>query len=157
MSEEQATIVIPKVRQGSDVRMPLTLTDNGVAVDWTSLSDIVAMLYSNEQRVLTGRCTTAIDPEDTTKLVCDYDADQPEFLGLTSIVIRCTYLERTKTFDKKVLEFVASTEDLDGEDITLEAPLPDDPLWQKLLTSKQQGEFFYDNKDNIDNKKGEKD
>lgn len=122
MSEEQATIVIPKVRQGSDVRMTLTLTDNGVAVDWTSLSDIVAMLYSNEQRVLTGRCTTAIDPEDATKLVCDYDADQPEFLGLTSIVIRCTYLERTKTFDKKVLEFVASTEDLDGEDITLEDP-----------------------------------
>ena len=117
-----AEITLEKVRQGSDIRIRAKLTDNGVGVDWSSLSNVVAMIYSDEQRVIAGPCDVSIDPADNLYLVCEFGADKPQYGGINSLVIRCEYLGRKKTYDRKAFEIVSRTEDLEGEAIVLEDP-----------------------------------
>ena len=117
-----AEIVIPKVRQGSDITLRAKLTDNGVGVDWSGLENIVAMIYSDEQRVISGPCDVSIDPADNLYLVCEFGADRPQYGGINSLVVRCEYHGRKKTYDRKAFEIVSRTEDLEGEAIALEDP-----------------------------------
>lgn len=117
-----AVITLEKVRQGSDIRIRARLIDNGVAVDWSGLSNVVAMVYSDEQRVIAGPCSVSIDPDDSLCLVCRYEADKPQYLGVNSLVIRCEYKGQKKTYDRKAFEIVSRTEDLEGEEMVLEDP-----------------------------------
>lgn len=117
-----AVITLEKVRQGSDIRIRAKLIDNGVAVDWSGLSNVVAMVYSDEQRVIAGPCSVSIDPDNSLCLVCRYEADKPQYLGVNSLVIRCEYKGQKKTYDRKAFEIVSRTEDLEGEAVVLEDP-----------------------------------
>ncbi|MBQ3812890.1 MAG: hypothetical protein II841_04920 [Bacteroidales bacterium] len=131
-----AEIVIPKVRKGSDITLRAKLTDNGVGVDWSGLENVVAMLYSDEQRVIAGPCSVSIDPDDNLYLVCEFGANQPQYDGLNSLVVRCEYNGRKKTYDRKALEIVGRTEELEGEAIVLDDPVLDVELSvQEVSTS----------------------
>ena len=114
-----------KVRQGSDVRLRAKLTDNGVGVDWSGLENIVALIYSDEQRVVAGPCSASIDQSDNLYLVCDFGANQPQYEGINSLVIRCEYMGRKKTYDRKAFVIVPRDENLEGEEVVLVDPVLD--------------------------------
>ena len=116
-----STINLPKVRACSDITFRVSLEDNGVAVDWTGLTDVKALIYSDVQKAVAGRCTVEVDAEDNTVLVCVYSATKPQYLGVNSIVVRCKYQGREKTYDKPAVDIVARTADATGQTV-LEDP-----------------------------------
>ena len=101
-----AQIEVPNVRQGGDVTLPITLTDNGVAVDWTALSGIRVFAYSVPQKAIAGEIEATTDAEDPTTLQAIYHAETPQFLGLTKVIVRATYRDRVKTFDAYAVNFI---------------------------------------------------
>lgn len=116
------TITLPNVRIENDVRINASLKDNGVRVDWNSLTDIHAALYADTQRVMAGPCTTEIDPEDGENLIVRYGAGQPQYLGVQRLVIRCKYQGRKKTYDVPAFVFVSQTADLENEELEISDP-----------------------------------
>ena len=120
-----AEIIIPKVRMGSDITLRAKLTDNGVGVDWSGLTNIVAMIYSDAQKAIAGPCAVSVDPDNNLILVCEFGANQPQYGGINSLVVRCEYKGRKKTYDRKAFYIVSRTDDLEGEDIVIEDPVID--------------------------------
>ena len=98
------------------------MKDGGVAIDWSTLQNIKACIYSDAQRALAGRCSISIDAEDSTLLVCNYAANKPQYLGANRVVISVKYLGETKTYDKPAFTFVRWTDDQAGEQITIDDP-----------------------------------
>ena len=117
-----STITLPNIRVSSDLTVGVVLKDGGVAIDWSTLSNIKAYLYADAQRAMAGRCSVAVDEEDSTRLVCSYRANKPQYIGVNRIVITCTYRGETKTFDKPALNFVRWTDDQAGQQITIDDP-----------------------------------
>lgn len=117
-----STITLPNIRVSSDLTVGVVLKDGGVAIDWSTLSNIKAYLYADAQRAMAGRCSVAVDEEDSTRLVCSYRANKPQYIGVNRIVITCTYRGKTKTFDKPALNFVRWTDDQAGQQITIDDP-----------------------------------
>ncbi len=115
------TITVPNVRRTNDVTIRVSLTDSGVAVDWTGLTDIFALAYSEEQRQVAARLSVAVDSEDHTQLILGYEADDPQYLGVCKVIIRCTYQGEEKTYDAPALNFVESTAEATGT-ITISDP-----------------------------------
>lgn len=117
-----STITLPNIRVSSDLTVGVVLKDGGVAIDWSTLSNIKAYLYADAQRAMAGRCSVSVDEEDATRLVCSYRANKPQYIGVNRIVITCTYRGETKTFDKPALNFVRWTDDQAGQQITIDDP-----------------------------------
>ena len=117
-----STITLPNIRVSSDLEIRLKLKDGGVAIDWTTLSNIKATIYSDRQRSLAGRCDIAIDEDDATILVCRYSANKPQYPGVNRVIVSCTYDGETKTYDKPSLNFVRWTDDQAGQQITIDDP-----------------------------------
>jgi len=86
--------------------MTITLSDNGVAVDWSSVSELTVLLYFRGPSVFGGRCAIELDGTDLRAV---YRADKPQFLGVADVVINCKYQGLEKTFDKAAVNFVDST------------------------------------------------
>ena len=120
--KSMSTITLENVRACSDITMKVRLKDNGVAVDWSGLTDIKALVYSDDQKAVAGRCAVSVDSEDPTVLVCLYAATKPQYLGVNSIVVRAKYMGREKTYDKQAVNIVARTAELEGEQVVLEDP-----------------------------------
>ena len=117
-----STITLPNIRVSSDLTVELKLKDGGVAIDWSTLSNIRVCIYSDVQHALAGRCTVAIDETDSTVLVCQYAANKPQYLGVNRVIVQATYMGETKTYDKPALNFVRWTDDQEGEEITITDP-----------------------------------
>ena len=117
-----STITLPNIRVSSDLTVGLKLKDGGVAIDWSTLSNIKVSIYADAQRSLAGRCTVAIDETDSTVLVCQYAANKPQYLGVNRVIVQCTYMGETKTYDKPTFTFVRWTDDQEGEEITITDP-----------------------------------
>ena len=117
-----STVTLPNIRVSSDLTVGVVLKDGGVAIDWSTLSNIKAYLYADAQRAMAGRCTVSIDETDSTRLVCAYRANKPQYIGVNRIVITCTYRGETKTYDKPALNFVRWTDDQAGQQITIDDP-----------------------------------
>lgn len=117
-----STITLPNIRVSSDLTVGLKLKDGGVAIDWSTLSNIRVSIYADAQRSLAGRCTVAIDETDSTVLVCQYAANKPQYLGVNRVIVQCTYMGETKTYDKPAFTFVRWTDDQEGEEITITDP-----------------------------------
>ena len=117
-----STITLPNIRVSSDLTVGLKLKDGGVAIDWSTLSNIRVSIYADAQRSLAGRCTVAIDETDSTVLVCQYAANKPQYLGVNRVIVQCTYMGETKTYDKPAFTFVRWTDDQEGEEITISDP-----------------------------------
>lgn len=101
-----STVQVPNIRLASDVPMTITLSDNGVAVDWSSVSELTVLLYFRGPSVFGGRCAIELDGTDLRAV---YSADKPQFLGVADVVINCKYQGLEKTFDKAAANFVDST------------------------------------------------
>ena len=117
-----STITLPNIRVSSDLTVKVRLKDGGVAIDWSTLSGIRALIYSDAQRAMAGRCAVSVDAEDATLLVCQYAANKPQYIGVNRIVISATYLGEMKTYDKPALNFVRWTDDQAGQEITISDP-----------------------------------
>ena len=117
-----STITLQNIRVSSDLTVGVRLKDSGVAIDWSTLSNIKAYIYADAQRAMAGRCAVSIDAEDSTRLVCSYRANKPQYIGVNRIVITCTYRGETKTYDKPALNFVRWTDDQAGQQITIDDP-----------------------------------
>lgn len=89
--------------------MYTTLKDNGVVVDWSTVENVRAFLFSESKRIITGECLVSADPDDDQVLVVDYLASSSQELGVNRLVIRVTYHDRVKTYDKLALNFVSIT------------------------------------------------
>ena len=76
-----STITLPNIRVSSDLTVKVRLKDGGVAIDWSTLSGIRALIYADAQRAMAGRCAVSIDAEDATLLVCQYAANKPQLSG----------------------------------------------------------------------------
>lgn len=116
------TITLPNFRTTADVTMNTRLKDGGVAIDWAGLSNIKAWLYSDAQKAIAGRCDVSIDQTHNTKLVCEYSATKPQYLGVQRLIIQAKYMGRTKTYDKPVFNFVPRTADQEGTQIVIDDP-----------------------------------
>ncbi len=117
------TITLENVRTASDVTMPTRLKDGGVAIDWTTLTDIKAWLSSDAQRAMAGRCTLSIDESAPDVLVCEYSALKPQYPGVNRLIVQAKYMGRVKTYDKPVLNFVPRTAQVAGEQVVLVDPI----------------------------------
>jgi len=117
-----STITLPNIRVSSDLTVKVRLTDDGVAIDWTTLSRVRATIYSDAQRALAGRCDVSVDAENPTLLVCQYAATKPQYVGVNRIVVSATYMGEMKTYDKPAFTFVRWTADQEGEEITIDDP-----------------------------------
>ena len=117
-----STITLPNIRVSSDLEIRLKLKDGGVAIDWSTLTNIKASIYSDRQRSLAGRCDIEIDEEDNTILVCRYSANKPQYPGVNRVIVCCTYDGETKTYDKPAFTFVRWTDDQAGQSITIDDP-----------------------------------
>jgi len=117
-----STITLPNIRVSSDLEIRLKLKDGGVAIDWSTLTNIKASIYSDRQRSLAGRCDIEIDEEDSTILVCRYSANKPQYPGVNRVIVCCTYDGETKTYDKPAFTFVRWTDDQAGQSITIDDP-----------------------------------
>lgn len=117
-----SSITLPNIRVSSDLTVSLKLKDGGVAIDWSTLTNIKVSIYSDAQRALAGRCSVSIDEDDNTTLVCTYAANKPQYVGINRVVVTANYLGETKTFDKQAFNFVRWTDDQEGETITIDDP-----------------------------------
>ena len=77
-----STVQVPNIRLASDVPMRITLSDNGVAVDWSSVSELTVLLYFRGPSVFGGRCAIELDGTDLRAV---YSADKPQFLGVADV------------------------------------------------------------------------
>ncbi len=119
------TITLPNFRVTADVTMNTRLKDGGVYIDWAGLSNIKAWLYSDAQKAIAGRCDVSINQTDSTKLVCEYSATKPQYLGVNRLIVQGEYMGRTKTYDKPVFNFVRWTDDQAGEELVIDDPIVD--------------------------------
>ena len=117
-----STSTLQNFRVGSDLTVKVRLKDGGVAIDWSTLSGIRAVLYSDAQSSIAGRCDVTVDGEDPTLLVCRYAATKMQYLGVNRIVVSAKYMGVTKTYDKPAFTFVRWSEDQAGEEISIEDP-----------------------------------
>lgn len=130
-----AEIQIPNVRQESTVLLHTKLNDNQVQVNWNSLSNIKAYMYSDAQKVIAGKCDVVIASRFTLDVT--YPATRPQYLGVNSLLIRCTYQGRQKTFDLPVVNFVERSAEADGvtvlDDPEMDVTLEVDEVSTSLL------------------------
>jgi len=117
-----STITLPNFRTSADVTMRTRLSDGGVHIAWSDLTDIKAWLYSDAQKAIAGRCDVSISETDDTRLVCTYAASKPQYLGVNRLIVQAKYDGRTKTYDKPVFSFVRWTDDQEGEPVTIDDP-----------------------------------
>ena len=116
------TITLPNFRVSGTDRARVRLKDGGVYVEWSTMTDIKAWLYSVEQKAISGRFDVQVDPQDGTRLVCVYSAQKPQYLGVNKIILQCKYEGAEKTYDKPLWNFVRWTDDQAGEQITIDDP-----------------------------------
>ena len=117
-----STITLPNIRVSSDLEIKLKLKDGGVAIDWSTMSNIKVTIYSDKQRSIAGRCDISIDEDDATVLVCRYASTKMQYLGVNRVIVQCTYMGETKTYDKPAFNFVRWTDDQAGQEITISDP-----------------------------------
>lgn len=104
--------------------MNTKLKDGGVYIDWASLTDIRAWIYSDAQKALAGRADVTIDQEDSTKAVLVYAGTKAQYPGINRLIIQARYNGSLKTYDKAVFNFVPRTAEATGN-VTIDEPETD--------------------------------
>ena len=116
------TITLKNFRTTADVKINTGLKDGGVPIDWATLTDIKAWIWSDAQKTIAGRCDVSINQEDSTKLICEYASTKPQYPGVNRLIIQATYLGATKTYDKPAFNFVRWTGDQGETELTIDDP-----------------------------------
>ena len=115
---------IKNFRTTADVTMNTKLKDGGVYIDWASLTDIRAWIYSDAQKALAGRADVTIDQQDSTKAVLVYAGTKAQYPGINRLIIQARYNGSLKTYDKAVFNFVPRTAEATGN-VTIDEPETD--------------------------------
>lgn len=115
---------IKNFRTTADVTMNTKLKDGGVYIDWASLTEIRAWIYSDAQKALAGRADVTIDQEDSTKAVLVYAGTKAQYPGINRLIIQARYNGSLKTYDRPVFNFVARTAEATGN-VTIDEPETD--------------------------------
>jgi len=114
-------ITLPNFRTTADVRMDTKLKDGGVYIEWSSLTDIKAWIWSDAQKALAGRVDVSVDNGDATVLKCLYASTKPQYPGVNRLIVQVRYNGSLKTYDKPVFNFVPRTAEATGA-ITISDP-----------------------------------
>ena len=105
-----AIVNLPHKRVGNDIKLTVQVLDNGVALDWSSVTRIYASLQSDSQHVRMGLCVVeGPDSQDQTKLHLLYPAKSSQYAGVARLVLECNYRGHTSTLDTPAFVFVPST------------------------------------------------
>lgn len=105
---------IPKVRRQTDVRMSVSVVDDGIALDPSNLSDIVFGVYSESQRALLGRCSYTV--EGNVMKVLSPAVNQ-RYIGPCRLILSCTMDGRKTTYDAMAYDVVKWSEDVQPVDV----------------------------------------
>lgn len=105
---------IPKVRRQTDVRMSVSVVDDGIALDPSNLSDIVFGVYSESQRALLGRCSYTV--EGNVMKVLSPAVNQ-RHIGPCRLILSCTMDGRKTTYDAMAYDVVKWSEDVQPVDV----------------------------------------
>ena len=105
---------VPKVRRQTDVRMSVSVVDDGIALDPSNLSDIVFGVYSESQRALLGRCSYTV--EGNVMKVLSPAVNQ-RYIGPCRLILSCTMDGRKTTYDAMAYDVVKWSEDVQPVDV----------------------------------------
>lgn len=115
---------IKNFRTTADVTMNTKLKDGGVYIDWASMTEIRAWIYSDAQKALAGRVDVTIDQQDSTKAVLVYAGTKAQYPGVNRLIVQARYNGSLKTYDKAVFNFVPRTAEATGN-VTIDEPETD--------------------------------
>lgn len=115
------TITLPNFRTTADVKMNTKLKDGGVYIEWSSLTEVKAWIWSDAQKALAGRVDVSVDTGDATVLKCLYASTKPQYPGVNRLIVQGRYNGSLKTYDKPVFNFVPRTAEATGS-ITISDP-----------------------------------
>ena len=128
-----ATVNLIHKRVGNDIKLTVQVLDNGVALDWSSVTHIYASLQSDSQRIRMGMCVVdGPDPQDTTKLRLTYPAKSSQYTGVARLVLECNYMGSTATLDTPAFVFVGHTAEEGTGPVDVEIPASVDPETNNL-------------------------
>lgn len=123
-----AIVNLPHKRVGNDIKLTVQVLDNGVALDWSSVTRIYASLQSDSQHVRMGLCVVeGPDSQDQTKLRLLYPAKSSQYAGVARLVLECNYTGHTSTLDTPAFVFVPSTAEEGTGPVDVEIPASVDP------------------------------
>jgi hypothetical protein len=105
---------VPKVRRQTDVKMSVSIVDDGIALDPSNLSDIVFGVYSESQRALLGRCSYTV--EGNVMKVLSPAVNQ-RYMGPCRLILSCTMDGRKTTYDAIAYDVVKWSEDVQPVDV----------------------------------------
>ena len=112
-----------KIRRGTDISMKVSLTDSGIAVDWTTVEIKAVRVFSDAQKLTVADAAYEIDGDDTKILNVSYPGDGQCYLGTYRIVIDAVSDGKAVPFDLPAFELVATTMETTGGD-----PGPVEPI-----------------------------
>lgn len=102
------------VRIGNDVHLGVTLTDNSVKVDWSSLTIEQVYMYSDDQKAFGGKCTWGVNSTDPTILNVLFPASEQVYLGTYRVVARVKMKGNENTYDALAINVVSTTAEVTG-------------------------------------------
>lgn len=114
-------ITLLNFRTTADVMMNTKLKDGGVYIEWSSLTEVKAWIWSDAQKALAGRVDVSVDTGDATVLKCLYASTKPQYPGVNRLIVQGRYNGSLKTYDKPVFNFVPRTAEATGS-ITISDP-----------------------------------
>lgn len=98
---------LQKIQIGTDIRLRATLTDSGVAVDWTTVTVKAARVYSMAQNVpIREGVSFSPDAEDPKILLVDWAAGSQCYKGDYSLIVAVELAGRTATFTAPAFQLV---------------------------------------------------
>ena len=111
---------IKKTRLGTNDYFNIQLADNGVQVNWPDVDIQEVFMYSEDQRVYSGRCLFATDSEYPETLHVTYPAEKQAYLGPHRLTVRISLDGAVNTYDALAIDKVATLEECGDADETPE-------------------------------------
>lgn len=111
---------IKKTRLGTNDYFNIQLSDNGVQVNWPDVDIQEVFMYSEEQRVYSGRCLFTPDASHPETLHVTYPAEKQAYLGPHRLTVRISLEGAVNTYDALAIHKVATLEESGDADETPE-------------------------------------
>lgn len=107
---------VKKTRLGTNDYFNIQLADNGVQVNWPDVDIQEVFMYSEDQRVYSGRCLFATDSEHPETLHVTYPAEKQAYLGPHRLTVRISLDGAVNTYDALAIDKVATLEECGDAD-----------------------------------------
>lgn len=107
---------VKKTRLETNDYFNIQLADNGVQVNWPDVDIQEVFMYSEDQRVYSGRCLFATDSEHPETLHVTYPAEKQAYLGPHRLTVRISLDGAVNTYDALAIDKVATLEECGDAD-----------------------------------------